>query len=289
MRTTLLTLLRRAPLAAGAALVTGTVYASAEGADSWHKQLRFKSQFHGQLGPPVPTPAEAAAGATTCGEAVRCDGALAQRGPYGGLWLRVGSPGGPPPDAAALGATLDAAHGRSGAATYVAVAEACISPPLTEALCSRGFRFHHFRRPPPGAKAEVAAHNEYVYYRWEGDGAHDMVPAYATASEGVGGLILSADEQRVLLIWEYGCWKMVTGSVDAAESLLATLRREAREEVGVELDSTYRSKFLGGWHIGCYSDLQVWIPPTLVHSPPSQTKAHPRPAAPAAPRAPRPQ
>ena len=51
----------------------------------------------------------------------------------------------------------------------------------------------------------------------------------------------------------------------------------------------YRSKFLGGWHIGCYSDLQVWIPPTLVHSPPSQTKAHPRPAAPAAPRAPRPQ
>ena len=207
---TLLNIMRRAPISASAALATGMAYtaASAEGADSWHKQLRFKQQFFGQLGPPVPTATEVADGATICGQVVRCGGALAQKGPYGGLWLRIGSPGGPHPDAAALEATLDeAAEGRRGVATYVAVAEVCISPALTRCLHSHGFRFHHFRRPPPGGAAEVAEHNEHVYYKWEGDGMHDMVPAYATASEGVGGLIFSSDERKVLLIWEYGCWK----------------------------------------------------------------------------------
>ena len=44
---------------------------------------------------------------------------------------------------------------------------------------------------------------------------------------------------------------MVTGSVDPAESLMLALRREVREEVGMELDTSYRPKYLGGWHVGC--------------------------------------
>ena len=50
---------------------------------------------------------------------------------------------------------------------------------------------------------------------------------------------------------------MVTGSVDPAESLMLALRREVREEVGMELDTSYRPKYLGGWHVGCYADLQA--------------------------------
>ena len=49
-----------------------------------------------------------------------------------------------------------------------------------------------------------------MYYRWNGDAAHDMVPAYSTSIEG-GGLVLSPDESKVLLIWEYGNWKPITG------------------------------------------------------------------------------
>ena len=35
-------------------------------------------------------------------------------------------------------------------------------------------------------------------------GLGQMVPAYATSIEGVGALVLSPDEKRVLLVWEYG-------------------------------------------------------------------------------------
>ena len=135
----------------------------------------------------------------------------AQKGPYGGLWLRVGCDAGPTPDAASLAEALITVPPDSSAATYVALNERCVSPQLTETLLSHGFSFHHFRRSPPsGDPSERVPHHELVYYKWEGNADHDLVPAYATATEGVGGLILSPDEKSVLLIWEYGCWKLVT-------------------------------------------------------------------------------
>ena len=232
----LMLLLRRRALAAGAALASGAFvrYAVAEPErKSWRDSLTFKPCFYGQLAPPVPTEAQAASnGQTACGPVLCRRGLVAQKGPYGGLWLRVGCPGAPPPDAGALAAELDSMP-KASSAVYVALNERCVSPGLTEALLSRGFRFHHYRHANTRG---TQAHNELVYYKWEGDPAHDMVPAYATATEGVGGVVLSSDEKSVLLVWEYGCWKLVTGSLDPGEPVLTALRREALEEVGIELD-----------------------------------------------------
>ena len=88
-----------------------------------------------------------------------------------------------------------------------------------------------------------------VYYRWLGDPAHDMVPGYATSIEGVGALVLSPDETKVLLVWEYGSWKHVGGAIDEGESVLTTLARECREEVGIELDAAFAPVSVGGWQI----------------------------------------
>jgi 8-oxo-dGTP pyrophosphatase MutT (NUDIX family) len=76
-----------------------------------------------------------------------------------------------------------------------------------------------------------------------------MVPCYATSIEGVGALVLSPDESKVLLVWEYGQWKPVTGAVDAGESKITSLARELGEEVGSELDLSFAPRYLGGWQI----------------------------------------
>lgn len=101
-------------------------------------------------------------------------------------------------------------------------------------------KFHHFQN------------NAYTYYIWKvkdesGNPIEDKVPVYATSIEGVGGLILSPDLMKVLLVWEYGKWKLVTGAMKAGESPVDTLRREMTEEVGLEFTDNITR--IGGWHI----------------------------------------
>ena len=279
-------LMRGRALIAGAALLSGSGVAVASCSalhtspeKNWRTELSYKSQYRGQvmcdshvphpnvtshafacllavqLGPPVPSKEQIMAGETPCGPVVRHGCCLAQLGPFGGLWLRVGLPQAPSrADGASLADAISTLPASERAATYVCIGERSISPDLTETLLERGFAFHHYRQSPPDGVGDTPEHNEFVYYRFEGDAAHDMVPAYATATEGVGGVILSPDETQVLLIWEYGCWKMVTGSVDPGEALLATLRREAREEVGVQIDGEYDPRYLGGWHMARMRD-----------------------------------
>lgn len=50
-----------------------------------------------------------------------------------------------------------------------------------------------------------------------GESHEDIVPSYATAIEGISALLLSPDEKKVLLIWERGNWKTVTGAVESGE------------------------------------------------------------------------
>jgi len=120
---------------------------------------------------------------------------------------------------------------------------------IVAALRTRGFRFHHFHEEGPGSPA-----GELIYYRWAGAG-QDMVPSYATALEGIGVIVLSPERDAVLLAWEYGNWKMVTGNVDAGESMVETVRREVREEVGLEVEE--EMTLLGGWQAARSRDKSV--------------------------------
>lgn len=162
-------------------------------------------------------------------------------GPFNSRWVRVGSS----THAAEVLRALDKVEKDAPAAVYVGIMD---NHPETggvvASLRARGYDFHHAHTchaKPEGGTTEAA---ELIYQSWMGSGPN-MVPQYATCLEGVGGLILSPDRTHVLLVWEYGHWKVVTGNVDSGEGLLEALRREAREELNVVLSSD--AVFLGGW------------------------------------------
>jgi len=84
-----------------------------------------------------------------------------------------------------------------------------------------------------------------------------MVPHYATSIEGVGALVLSPDEKKILLVWEYGNWKPVSGAVDEGESVLYTVAREMYEEVGLKVDDTFAPVSVGGWQMAKARDARI--------------------------------
>ena len=226
--------------------------------------LSYKELFRGQLAPPLPSSADASS--TESGPVVFDRGIGWQAGAYGSLWLRLGlGPGAAAPTSAeVLSPALDEALARTEgkAAVYVGIQELALDPSVSSLLRQRGFRYHHFRHAPPEGKAFGVGGGgwrtgEHVYYRWNGDPSHDMVPAYCTSIEGVGGLVLSPDESKVLLIWEYGHWKPITGAVDDGESALGACRREMREEAGVAADASFRPVFVGGWQMARARDDRV--------------------------------
>lgn len=226
--------------------------------------LSYKELFRGQLAPPLPSSADASS--TESGPVVFDRGIGWQAGAYGSLWLRLGlGPGAATPTSAeVLSPALDEALARTEgkAAVYVGIQELALDPSVSSLLRQRGFRYHHFRHAPPEGKAFGVGGGgwrtgEHVYYRWNGDPSHDMVPAYCTSVEGVGGLVLSPDESKVLLIWEYGHWKPITGAVDDGESALGACRREMREEAGVAADASFRPVFVGGWQMARARDDRV--------------------------------
>lgn len=184
----------------------------------------FKSQYRGQVTPKRP----AATGSTGM-----------HGGPFSSRWLRV-----------VLGdrvqevlEAVSCAEDGAPSAVYVGVPdEYKHSGSLIAALRARGFRFHHF--VDGNDREDGAPAGELIYYRWAGTGP-DMVPSYATALEGIGVLVLSPEKDSLLLLWEYGNWKMVTGNVDNSESMVASVRREVFEEVGLELEN--EMSLVGGW------------------------------------------
>ena len=125
-------------------------------------------------------------------------------------------------------------------AVYLAIDEGC----MDQYFCMTqgfGMKFHHYQD------------GTYVYYTWQvrdqtGKLIEDLVPAYASSVEGVGAFIVSPDSKRLLLVWEYGKWKLVTGSLKPGESLIETIHREIKEEVGLTINPKFVEP-LGGWHI----------------------------------------
>jgi len=197
----------------------------------------FKAEYRGQL---TPLRKPAAVGQ------VPSTPVLLQGGPFKSRWLRVY-------DEARVDDVMEAlTQAEEGAKTAVYVGvpdDHTLCGGIVAALRTRGFRFHHFHEEGPGSPA-----GELIYYRWAGAG-QDMVPSYATALEGIGVIVLSPERDAVLLAWEYGNWKMVTGNVDAGESMVETVRREVREEVGLEVEE--EMILLGGWQAARSRDKSV--------------------------------
>jgi len=189
----------------------------------------FKHAFRGQVTPRRAMPHHQCVGES----AVEL-----QLGPFGSRWIRVRRGG------EALRTILervDEAERLTQAAVWVGVPD---DHPEASALISdlrrRGFRYHHAM---DGKHAEQPA-NELFYYRWLGEG-EDMVPDYTTAHEGVGALVLSPDKTEVLLVWEYGHWKMITGNLEGCDSVVETMKREVLEECGISLNDD--AQVVGGW------------------------------------------
>ena len=120
-------------------------------------------------------------------------------------------------------------------AIFLYVDEFCLALVLSW-IHSEKLRFHRY------------LNKQYVYYFWNVPNVEDKVPEYATSIEGAGALILSPDEAQVLLVWEYGKWKAVTGAVKSGDLNLDTMLREVEEEVQVKLDHSFEPKYLGGWN-----------------------------------------
>ena len=73
---------------------------------------------------------------------------------------------------------------------YVALSETSVDAAHVRCLLAKGFRFYHHRTSPEGD-------DELVYYAWPDRPDYpDKVPPYATATEGVGAILLSPDEVR---------------------------------------------------------------------------------------------
>merc|ERR1712183_927867 len=115
-------------------------------------------------------------------------------------------------------------------AVYVAIPQPLVSADMISVVLGRSYKFHHYHGET----------DELVWYRWTREGMKDRVPAYATSIEGGGSLILSPDEKKVLLVFEYGRWGRVGGAVDPGESCLEAALRECHEETGIELDDSFQ-------------------------------------------------
>lgn len=229
------------------------------------KMLTFKKQYNGQLVPPRPSRDEVERLETPAGPLVVHKGIVHQRGAHRGIFMRAGCIPGVHWHLMWQTLKLYVAHHcqhqaeqQKPAAIYICVSQRCMQAIDFTWLASRGFRFHHYRKAGHGDT--VALHSpdscataEFVYYCWPGPGgtgsANDMVPSYATSIEGATGVLLSPDEQRILLVWERRSWSTPGGAVNEGESTLAALAREAHEEVNVTLDlDGFGAYLVGGWH-----------------------------------------
>lgn len=114
-------------------------------------------------------------------------------------------------------------------AIFVRVASALI--PCVE---KKGYTFHHFEN---GA---------YVFYKWNVPDVPDKVPAWATSMLGVSCLILSPDQKSVLMIYEYGKFKAVTGVLESGHLFGQTCFKEVEEETGINLDPEFGLHICGG-------------------------------------------
>ena len=107
------------------------------------------------------------------------------------------------------------------------------------------YKFHHVETIDiDGAPVEC-----YIYYKWNNKEVEDKVPPYATSIAGAGVLLLSPDTNEILLVLEYGKFKMITGTNPQNELTIDTAIREVEEEVGVKINTDISPRMIGSWNI----------------------------------------
>jgi len=226
-----------------------------------------KKSYLGQLVPTAPTADELISPSRTYKEGnflVLDDGLVLQVGKFGACWVRAiaHADGRPPPCTQSIEQALFRMLGWQESRekhfpVYVTLSASSMTAPSLLMLDRRGFTFHHYR---PGADESID-NAEYVYKLWPGPDGHDPVPAYATSIEGCAALILSPGPEgpasKVLTVWERGGWSMCGGAVNPKESPLDAIKREAAEELNIEIDEEFMPCYLGGYQETCARDLAI--------------------------------
>ena len=106
-------------------------------------------------------------------------------------------------------------------------------------IMENGYKFHRYDENT----------KEFVYYKWNNPDVPDKVPKWATSIGGAGALIISKDNDKVFLVFEYGKYKCVAGSVELGELSLTTAFRETEEETAIAIDKEFGAKVCGLWNI----------------------------------------
>mmetsp|Transcript_40907 Transcript_40907/g.80042 ORF Transcript_40907/g.80042 Transcript_40907/m.80042 type:complete len:367 (+) Transcript_40907:98-1198(+) len=111
-----------------------------------------------------------------------------------------------------------------------------------------GFELHHVDAPAAGNDGTI------VMKKWLREGAEDKIPPYPNTQVGCAGLVMS-ENNEILLVKEWSgplnnrtpsaMWKLPGGLLDAGESFAEASTREVLEETGVQCD--YES-MLTLWH-----------------------------------------
>lgn len=102
---------------------------------------------------------------------------------------------------------------------------------------TRKYSYHHFEN------------GCFVYSKWNNRAVENKIQPYATSISGAAMLVLNSDASKVLLVFEYGKFKCITGTTDYRELIITTGLRELKEEVGLSINQNFRPVICGGWNI----------------------------------------
>ena len=152
---------------------------------------------------------------------------LVQNGPYASIWIRVNGDRATSEFESRLSRALETDR-----TIYVAIKQSAlpeVSKTILKTLLAKKFKFHHYHDET----------DELIWYLWQRKDHADLVPRYATSIEGGGVMVLSPDEKKVMLVFEYGRYGRCGGAVDAGESCLEAALRETTEETTLELDKSF--------------------------------------------------